>query len=707
MTMTSSNPLLDTAGPMRYDAILPEHITPAVTTVLAEANATIAGLQINVSAEPATWVSFIEPLDASTEAVGRLWSAVSHLSAVTDTPELRAAYNECLAPVTEFWTALGQNEALFMKYRQIEQADAFARLTPARKRVITNALRDFRLGGAELPSAEKARFAAIEEELAQTSQAFSEHVLDATNAFVVDISDVKQLGGLPDDALAAAKACAEQAGVAGYRITLHMPSYLAVMQFATDRALRETIYAAYAKRASEFGEPSQDNGPLIERILALRDEAAKLLGYANYASLSLVPKMAETPEDVLKFLYDLRARAKPYGERDMAELSAFAAKELGLPRLEAWDIPFASERLREHRYAFSQQEVKHYFPESKVLAGLFRVVDRLFNVEVRPREGDARPPVWHRDVKFFDVLARDVNEDGDEDGQIVAQFYLDLYARPGKRSGAWMASARSRTLKPNGRRETPIAYLTCNFSEPLRNADGTPLREAIFTHGEVNTLFHEFGHGLHHMLTRIDEPAVSGIRGVEWDAVELPSQFLENFCWEWAVVEHMTSHIETGLPIPRALFDKMLAAKNFQSGMQILRQLEFAIFDMLLHSRHRIGGKQGVMQLLDDVRASVAVFEVPDYNRQPNQFAHIFAGGYAAGYYSYKWAEVLSADAYAQFEEDGILNNETGGRFLEEILGVGGSRPALESFISFRGRAPDLDALLRHNGMTAGMTVAA
>ena len=697
--MTLSNPLLDPAEPMRYDAILAEHIAPAVTTVLAGANATIARLQAEGAAEATTWSSFIEPLDAATESVNRVWSAASHLSAVADTPELRAAYNACLPQVTEFWTALGQNEAIFTKYRQIEQGDAFTRMTPARKRVITNTLRDFRLSGAELPPAQKTRFAAIEEELAQTSQAFSEHLLDATNAFVLDISDVKQLDGLPDDALAAAKARGAQAGVASYRITLHMPSYLAVMQFATDRALRETIYAAYAKRASEFGQPEEDNGPLIERILTLRAEAAKLLGYADYASLSLVHKMAETPDDVLKFLEDLRARAKSFGERDMTELSAFAAQELGLSRLEAWDIPFVSERLREHRYAFSQQEVKQYFPESKVLAGLFRVVDRLFNVEVRPRAGDARPPVWHRDVKFFDVLG--------ENGQVVAQFYLDLYARPGKRSGAWMASARSRALKPDGRRETPIAYLTCNFSEPLRNADGTTLREAIFTHGEVNTLFHEFGHGLHHMLTRIDEPSVSGIRGVEWDAVELPSQFLENFCWEWAVVEHMTSHIETGLPIPRVLFDKMLAAKNFQAGMQILRQLEFAIFDMLLHSRFQGGGVEAVMQLLNDVRRRVAVFEVPGYDRQPHQFAHIFAGGYAAGYYSYKWAEVLSADAYAQFEEDGILNSGTGGRFLEEILGVGGSRPALESFISFRGRAPDLDALLRHNGMTAGTTATA
>ena len=693
----SPNPLLDVAEPVRYDAIRPEHVAPAVAAVLADAKATIARLH---GATTATWQTFIEPLEAATERVGKVWATVSHLSAVVDTPELRAAYNACLPTIVEFWTALGQNEAIFLKYRQIAHDGGFARMSPARQRVITNALRDFRLSGAELGPSDKARFAAIEEELAQLSQAFSEHVLDATHSFVLDIPDVGQLDGLPDDALAAARTRAQEAGVDGYRITLHMPSYLAVMQFATDRALRETIYAAYAKRASEFGRPEEDNGPLIDRILALRAEQAQLLGYADYASLSLVPKMAETSDDVLKFLEDLRARARPFGERDMDELRAFAAKELGLPQLAAWDIPFASERLREHRYAFSQQEVKEYFPEAKVLAGLFRVVGQLFGVEVRPREGDERPPVWNRDVKFFDVLRMGGPADGGADGRIIAQFYLDLYARPGKRSGAWMASARSRALRPDGSRETPIAYLTCNFSEPLRNIDGTTRREALFTHSEVTTLFHEFGHGLHHMLTRVDEPAVAGIRGVEWDAVELPSQFLENFCWEWQVVEHMTSHIETSRPIPRALFDKMLAAKNFQAGMQILRQLEFAIFDMLLHSRPRAAGKQNVMQLLDEVRRRVAVFDVPRYNRQPCQFAHIFAGGYAAGYYSYKWAEVLSADAYAQFEEDGILNSETGGRFLDEILGVGGSRPARESFISFRGREPDIDALLRHNGMT-------
>ena len=688
------NPLLEHADLVRYDAVDASHVVPAVTDALDAASSTIVALENDPAAT--SWSSFIEPFEAATDRLGHVWSAVSHLSAVVDTPALRAAYNECLPKITEFWTALSQNAALFAKYRAIEASPAFATLGASKQRVIANALRDFRLGGAELSGPDKLRYASIEDELAQLSQAFSEHVLDATNDFVLDIADVEGLDGMPDDAIAAARTRAEQAGVAGYRITLHMPSYLAVMQFARDRSLRETIYAAYAKRASEFGKPEQDNGPLIRRILALRAESAALLGFDDYASLSMVPKMAESPADVLRFLDELRVRARPFGLRDMRELQDFARTHLAIDPLEAWDIAFASERLREHRYSFSQQEVKAYFRESKVLDGLFRVVGRLFSVEARQRTGAEAPSLWHPDVKFFDLV--------DGGGRIVAQFYLDLYARQGKRSGAWMASARNRG--PLGlagdeavTHRTPIAYLTCNFSEPLRGPDGAVVREALFTHSEVNTLFHEFGHGLHHMLTRIDESAVAGIRGVEWDAVELPSQFLENFCWEWDVVEPMTAHIDSGVPIPRALFDRMLAAKNFQAGMQTLRQLEFAIFDMRLHNGYDAHGERSVMDLLTAVRESVAVFEVPAYHRQPNQFSHIFAGGYAAGYYSYKWAEVLSADAYAQFEEDGVLNPTTGARFLEEILGVGGSRPAMESFVSFRGRQPDLEALLRHNGM--------
>lgn len=684
----NSSPLLDFSQPLRFDAIAAEHVTPAMTRVLADADDVIRGIEGDGS--PATWLGFIEPLRTATERIGNVWAAVSHLNAVADTPALRAAYNESLPRITEFFTALSQNETLFRKYRELERGPTFAVLTPARQRVVTNALRDFKLGGAELSAPDKLRFGAIEDELARLSQSFSEHVLDATNAWFLDVLDVRELDGLPADALATARSRAAEAGVDGYRVTLHMPSYLAVIQYASNRALRERVYEANAKRASEFGPPAEDNAPLILRILALRAEGARLLGYADYATLSLVPKMAETPDEVLTFLEDLRVRARPFGEHDMEALRAFAAAHLAIDDLAAWDIAYASERLREHRYAFSQQDVRRYFPERKVLAGLFRVVGRLFGVRIEERTGADKPPVWHPDAKFFDVR--------DAAGALVAQFYLDLYARSGKRSGAWMASARSR--QHDGRdTTTPIAYLTCNFSEPMRDGSGRTIGDATFTHNEVNTLFHEFGHGLHHMLTRVDEPSVAGIRGVEWDAVELPSQFLENFCWEWDVLEHMTADVDSGEPLPRTLYDKMVAAKNFEAGMATLRQLEFALFDMRMHHGFVASTFDDVLRLLDDVRERVAVYAVPAYNRQPNQFSHIFAGGYAAGYYSYKWAEVLSADAYAKFEEDGVLNETTGARFLDEILGVGGSRTALESFVSFRGRKPELDALLRHNGM--------
>ena len=686
--LTEANPLLDLDGLIRFDAIRPAHVTPAIDALLSDARELIARLEGD--AVPPTWAAFVEPLAEATAWLDRAWGAVGHLNAVTDTPPLRAAYNENLAKVTEFWTAFSQNQKLFEKYRALSQSHAHATASAARKRVVEHALRDFRLGGAELSADDKTRFAAIEDELARLSQKFSENVLDSTNDYSLDIADANTLAGLPADALALAASRAQEAGVPGYRITLQLPSYLAVMQFADDRALRETLYAAYVKRASEFGNPEHDNTALITRILVKRNEAAKLLGYADFASVSLVSKMADTADEVLTFLDDLAQRARPYALRDMAEISTFARDKLGISELQAWDFAYASEKLREERYAFSEQEVKQYFPETKVLEGLFRLVETLFSVRVKQRLDAARPPVWHPDVKFFDVEA--------QDGSLLAQFYLDLYARRGKRSGAWMASARSRRRASEGALQTPIAFLTCNCSEPVATPGGGE-REAMLSHGEVTTLFHEFGHGLHHMLTRVDDAGVSGIRGVEWDAVELPSQFMENFCWEWDVVRHMTAHADTKAAIPKQLFDKMLAARNFQAGMQVLRQVEFAIFDMLLHSRFDPLGSKTALALLAEVRERVAVVVPPAYNRMPHQFAHIFAGGYAAGYYSYKWAEVLSADAYAQFEEDGVLNAATGARFLDEILGVGGSRPALESFVSFRGRAPDIDALLRHNGM--------
>jgi oligopeptidase A len=677
--MNHPNPLLDLAGLVAFDRIRPEHVTPAIEQLLTHAKATVAELESNP--QVASWEGFVEPLESATERLSRCWKTVEHLNAVADSPELRAAYHENLGRVTAFWTQLSQSPALFAKFDGIHSAANFSRLTSARQRVIENALRDFRLGGAELDAKGKARFAEIQQEMAQLGQKYSENLLDETNAFGLYEEDVGALQGLPPDAIAAARQRAERDGKRGYKLTLETPAYLAVMQFAERRSLREAIYQAYSKRASEFGDPAHDNTNIISQTLRLRREEARLLGYANFAELSLVPKMAKTPAEVVEFLNDLAGLAKPFGERDMQELREFAKRELGIEHLEAWDVPFASEKLRANRYAFSEQEVKQYFPEPKVLAGLFQVVETLFSIHIRLDNA----PTWHKDVRFYRVE--------NHSGELVAQFYLDLYARSNKRSGAWMDDARTRR-RIGSSLQTPIAFLTCNFPEPINN------RPALLSHDEVSTLFHEFGHGLHHMLTRVEEMPISGIHGVEWDAVELPSQFLENFCWEWDVLRHLTSHVDSGAALPRPLFDKMVAAKNFQVGMQTLRQIEFGLFDMRVHSDFDVDGPKTAQALLQEVRDAVAVLHPPAYNRFPNQFSHIFAGGYAAGYYSYKWAEVLSADAYAKFEEDGVLNPATGARFRDEILGVGGSRPAIESFTSFRGRAPNMDALLRHNGMT-------
>jgi oligopeptidase A len=596
---------------------------------------------------------------------------------VLDGPELRAAYNENQPKMTQFWTALGQNEALFAKYRALRDAPQFAALSAARRRIVEHALRDFRLGGAELPAADKPRYAQIQEELAQIGTKFSENLLDATNGWTLEVEDETRLAGIPQDV----RDAAWQDGARKWKLTLHMPSYLPVMQYAEDRALRESMYRASATRASEFGRPELDNTPLIARILPLRREAARLLGYGSYADMSLVPKMADSPAQVLAFLEDLAQRARPHAERDYAEVQDFARAELGLARLETWDLPYASEKLRLQRYAYSDQEVKRYFPEDAVLDGLFRLVETLYGVRIAAAPG----ALWHEDARLYDV--RDAQE------QPVGRFTLDLYARDTKRGGAWMDDVAGRRRCPSGV-QAPIAHVVCNFSRP---AGGRP---ALFTHDEVLTLFHEFGHALHHLLTRMEDLGVSGINGVEWDAVELPSQFMENFCWEWDVLRHMTRHADTGQALPRALYDKMLAAKNFQSGLATLRQIEFAVFDMRLHWDFDATAARTALDLLREVRAAVAVVIPPEWNRFPNTFSHIFGGGYAAGYYSYKWAEVLSADAYAAFEEaPQILDARTGARFRDEVLAVGGSRPAAESFRAFRGREPSVEALLRHNGM--------
>jgi oligopeptidase A len=675
------NLLLDFSGLPRFADFTPALVTPAVEQLLAENRALIE--RISAPGIPATWRDFAQPLEDANERLHRAWGMVGHLNAVMNSPELREAYNANLPRISQYYTDLGQHPGLYAQFKALRQGPEYADLTAAQKKIVENELRDFRLGGAELPPAKKTRYKEISERLSQLASRFSDNLLDATNGFAHHVTDPAVTAGIPEDVLAAAREAAQADGKPGWKFTLHAPSYLPVMQHAENRALRELMYRAYVTRASEFGKPEWNNTALIAEIVKLRREQAQLLDFANFAEYSLEPKMAESPQQVLDFLNELAARAKPHAERDLREVTDFARAGLGLDRLEAWDLAFASEKLRAARYAFSDQEVKQYFPETRVLPGMFKLVETLYGLRIEP----ATAPAWHPDVRFFSIR--------DRAGNLVGQFYVDLYARPSKRGGAWMDDAITRRLK-DGRVQAPVAYLNCNFSAPV---GGKP---ALFTHEEVTTLFHEFGHGLHHLLTRVDYLGVSGISGVEWDAVELPSQFMENFCWEFEVLVPMTAHSETGQPLPRALFDKMHAAKNFQSGMQTVRQLEFALFDLHLHFDFDPGGSRTALALLDDIRARVAVVFPPAYNRFPNNFSHIFAGGYAAGYYSYKWAEVLSADAYSLFEEKGVLDPATGQRFWKEILGVGGSRPALESFVAFRGREPKIDALLRHSGMSGG-----
>ncbi|MBK9021867.1 MAG: M3 family metallopeptidase [Sulfuritalea sp.] len=692
------NPLLDFSGLPRFDAVTPDHVAPAIRQLIAENRSLVERL---VAPETrATWDDFVQPMLDAGERLSRAWGIVGHLHSVNDVPPWREAYNALLPDVSSFYADLGQNLALFAKYKVLAAGTQYPALSPARRKIIDNELRDFRLSGADLAEDLKPRFKEIQEELSALGAKFSENVLDATNAHSEWISDEADLAGLPEDAKAAARAAAEKDGEfprrGGWKFTLHAPSYIPVLQFCDNRGLRERMYRAYATRASEFGPAERDNGPLIERLLALRHEEAQMLGYASFAEVSLATKMADTPAQVAAFQRDMAAKARPFAVRDVAELRDFARQELGLEALESWDLAWASEKLKQQRYSFSDDEVKQYFPEPQVLAGLFRVIESLFAVRVLP---DAAP-VWHPAVRFFRI---------ERGGKLIGQFYLDLYARETKRGGAWMDEAITRRRVGVGV-QTPVAYLNCNFPAPV--SEGDTVRPATFSHDDVITLFHECGHGLHHLLTQVDELPVSGIHGVEWDAVELPSQFMENFCWEWDVLSGMTAHVDTGAPLPRALYDKMTAAKNFQSGMQILRQIEFGLFDLLLHGEFMPGAGRGFLDLLAEVRREVAVLVPPEWNRFPHSFSHIFGGGYAAGYYSYKWAEVLSADAYEAFEEaaagkGSTLDAATGERFWREILSVGGSRPALESFRAFRGRDPLPDALLRHNGMTDLQTSAA
>ncbi|ATH99805.1 M3 family metallopeptidase [Alcaligenes faecalis] len=685
----TTNPLLVPIDSLiDYPAIQPEHIEQAVDQLLALARQAVDTVS-NDDSEP-SWDNIVEPITDATETLYRAWSVAGHLNSVINTPELRTVYNQCLPRMSEFSTWVGLNRPLFLRYQALADSPAFAALTPQRQRIITLALRDFRLSGVQLEGQARDDYARISEELAQTSQQFSEHVLDAIDQWHYLVTDQAELDGIPDDVLAAAQRAAQENDQQGWRLTLKMPCYLPVMQYARNQTLRELMYRAYTTIASDQGDTQFDNSQAIETLLNLRAQEASLLGFASYAHMRLETRMADTPEQVMSFLRDLAAKARPYARQDLDELQAFAQKELGLETLQAWDVPFSAERLREQRYAYSEDEVKQYFTEPAVLSGLFKVIQRLFDVTLRAADA----PVWHPAVRPFEVMA--------SDGKVLGYLYMDLHARQGKQGGAWVDSERSRR-RLGEELCLPIAYLVCNFAEPQ------PGRPALLTHDDVITLFHESGHALHTLLSRVDDPAASAFSAVEWDAIELPSQFMENFCWEWPVVQMLTAHVETGEHLPRALYNKLNLARNFQSGMQMVRQLEFSLFDMLIHSRDSGLSIDAVMEILDQVRQEVAVLFPPEWHRFPHQFSHLFAGGYGAGYYSYKWAEVLSADAYSAFEEkaythsDGArdtLDSNTGHRFWREILSVGGERPAADSFRAFRGRDPSITALLRHSGLT-------
>ena len=672
----SDNVLLHLGEEPRFDQIKTEDIKPALQTAIAEAREQIAAIKAQTHTN---WANTVEKLTDITERVGRIWSVVSHLNSVVDTPELRAVYNELMPEITIFFTEIGQDIELYNRFKIIKNSAEFDTLSPAQQTKLNHDLRDFVLSGAELPPEQQAELAQLQTEGAQLGAKFAQNVQDATDAFGIYFDDAAPLAGIPEDSIAMFAAAAQSEGKTGYKIGLQIPHYLAVIQYADNRELREQIYRAYVTRASELADEGKfDNTANVEQTLANALKTAKLLGFKNYAELSLATKMADTPEQVLNFLHDLARRAKPFAEKDFAEIKAFARENLNIEDPQSWDLSYAAEKLRQAKYAFSETEVKKYFPISKVLAGLFTQIKKLYGIEL----AEKTVPVWHKDVRYFELK---------QDGQTIGGVYMDLYAREGKRGGAWMDGYKSRRRFADGTLQLPTAYLVCNFTPPVGD------KEARLSHDEIITLFHETGHGLHHLLTQVDEVGVSGINGVEWDAVELPSQFMENFVWEYDVLAQMSSHEETGAVLPKELFDKMHAAKNFQRGMLLVRQMEFALFDMEIYHQEDEGHLKEWPQILDKVRQEVAVTQPPAYNRFALSFSHIFAGGYSAGYYSYAWAEVLSADAYAAFEESDDVA-ETGRRFWKEILAVGGSRSAAESFKAFRGREPSLDALLRHSG---------
>ena len=679
-----SNPLLTMSGLPPFAQIKPEHVEPAIDSLLAENRRTVE--QLLSGTNEYTWDNLVQPLEDMDDRLSRAWSPVSHMNSVMNSEALRDAYNACLPKLSEYGTEMGQNVGLYEAYKAVKDSSDYDRLDTAQKKVIENALRDFHLSGVDLPNDKKDRFKEIRQQLSQLTTKFEENVLDATQGWTRQVEDEARLAGLPESAQAMAKQAAAQKELNGWLFTLDFPSYFAVMTYADDRDLRSEMHEAFVTRASDQGPNAGkwDNSQVMEDILALRHELAQLLGYNSYAERSLVTKMADTPERVLGFLHDLAKRSKPVADKELHELEEFARIEHGVAKLEPWDIGYYSEKLRQHTYAISQEELKPYFPETSVINGMFGVVKRLYGISIKQVDGTE---VWHPDVRFYEIRA--------EDGTLRGEFYLDLYARENKRGGAWMDDCIGRKRNADQSVQTPVAYLTCNLTPPIGEDP------ALFTHDEVITLFHEFGHGLHHMLTSVDHVGVSGINGVAWDAVELPSQFMENWCWEKQALDLIASHFKTGKNIPDELYNKMYAARNFQAGMQMMRQLEFALFDFRLHLEFDPAVGARIQQTLDELRQEVAVIKPAAYNRFQHGFTHIFAGGYAAGYYSYKWAEVLSADAFSLFEEEGIFNHQTGLKFLHAVLEQGGTREPMELFVEFRGREPRIDALLRHSGIAA------
>ncbi len=678
-----TNPLLQPTSLPQFSKIQPEHIKPAVEQAIEQCKTKIAEVLANNT--EFTWANLVAPIDEVDDVLGKLWSPISHMNSVVSSDKLRDAYESCLPLLSEYGTFVGQHAGLFAAYQQLSESDAFKKLNTAQQKVINNALRDFKLSGIALNEEDKKRYGEISTRLSELSSTFGNNILDATQAFSVNITDEAELAGLPESAKEAAQALAQAQEKSGWLFTLDIPSYLPVMIYCDNQALREKMYRAYVTRASEIGPSAgeYDNSPIMAELLSLRHELSNLLGFESFADKSLATKMANNTAEVLGFLEDLAVKSKAQGEQDLVEVTAFAKQNFDQSNLQAWDLPYYSEKLKQDRYAISDEELRPYFPESKVVAGLFEVVHRLFGLQISERKD---VDTWHKDVKFFDVL--------DSNQQLRGSFYLDLYARSKKRGGAWMDDCVGRRELANGDIQYPVAYLTCNFNGPVGD------KPALFTHDEVVTLFHEFGHGIHHMLTQINAAGVSGINGVPWDAVELPSQFLENWCWQPEALAFISGHYQTNEPLPQDMLDKMLAAKNFQSAMQMIRQLEFSLFDFKMHAQYSPKNGDEIQQVLNQVREDYAVIKAPEFNRFQHSFGHIFGGGYAAGYYSYKWAEVLSSDAFSRFEEEGIFNQSVGHDFLTNVLEMGGSNEPSELFKAFRGREPQIDALLRHSGIT-------